>query len=312
MSWVRPLLNIGLRLSEKPYLARETDPEALRARFRRRVRVLFPLPRGLSLVPDRLEAEGRAAEALRVDGVDADVTAPVLLYFHGGGYVFGAPETHGHMVARLACIGGFHAVLPRYRLAPEHPFPAALEDALTAYRGLLGQGIAADRIVLGGDSAGGGLALALLALLARLCGGAGPLPRALFAFSPLTDLTFSGPSYRINARADVMLPATRDRDLVAMYLDGADPAQPGASPLFADLTGAPPVLLMAGDTEILLDDTRRMAAALSAQGVQAEARIARDLPHVWPFFWRYLPEGAATLQALARWITGLQPRSGES
>lgn len=307
MSWARPVLNLALRLSEKRHLARETDPDKLRARLETRVAQGFPPPPDVAVDPATLTHGDRHLPALLV--TPRDVAGPsTLLYFHGGGYVFGSPRTHAHMVASLARRAGLRAWLPAYRLAPEHPFPAALEDALIAYHALLEQGVPAGRIILGGDSAGGGLALALLG---RLCAEDAPRPAGLFAFSPLTDLTFSGESYYRNARADVLLPATRDRELVAMYLRDADPAQPGASPLFARFDGAPPVFLAASDTEILLDDTRRMAAALDAQGVEVATSIKGGLPHVWPFFWRFLPEARDTLRQTAAWINRL-PTSGDS
>lgn len=314
MSWLRPVLNRWLRLTEKRYLARETDPAALRARFERRVRLLFPPPSGVPMRDGVLTGGGGEIPALWIGeaagrGTAAGPARPVVLYLHGGGYVFGSPHTHAPMLARLAQLSGVCACLPDYRLAPEHPFPAALVDARAAYRGLLAQGVPPDRIVLGGDSAGGGLALALLS---DLCLAGLPRPAGLFALSPLTDLTFSGDSFRRNARADALLPATRGRDLVEMYLAGADPTQPGASPLRARFDAAPPVLLFAGDTEILLDDARRMAEVLCGQGVETDLRIARDLPHVWPFFWRYLPEAAATMTEIAGWIRQRLSRSAES
>ncbi|GAA6200986.1 alpha/beta hydrolase fold domain-containing protein [Aquicoccus sp. SU-CL01552] len=307
MSWQRVALNLILRLTEKPHLARVRDPEVIRARFERRARWLFRPPRDVLERPVQLDTGSRGLEGLRVgDGAD---TGPVILYFHGGAYVFGSPRTHAALAARLAQLTGLPVCLPDYRKAPEYPFPAAVEDARAAFDALAASGIPAGRIVLGGDSAGGGLALALLG---DLCARGADLPAAAFAFSPLTDLGFSGDSFRANAARDVMLPAGRDRDMAQMYLQGADPAQPLASPLMADFTGAGPVWLAAGDTEIMLDDTRRMAAHLRRQGVTVEEVIARDLPHVWPFFWRYLPEGAATLRALAGWISRQLWRSGES
>lgn len=307
MSWQRALVNLALRLGERRYLARADDPHDIRARFERKARVWLRPPRGARLCPDTLVAAGRELPALRV-GTGA-AGAPVLLYFHGGGYVFGSPHSHAGMLARLCDMAGASARLPEYRLAPEHPYPAALDDARAAFAALVGRGVAADRIVLGGDSAGGGLALALLADLGR-CGG--PMPAGLFAFSPLTDLTFSGDSIVANAAADVLLPAGREREMARLYLQGGDPLQPGASPLWADFAGAPPVLLLAGDTEILLDDTRRMAARLAAQDVAVVTRIGHDLPHVWPILWRWLPEGDTGLRRTAGWIRQLPPWSGDS
>mgnify|MGYP005838991781 CR=1 FL=1 len=308
------LLGLVLRLTEKRRLARVRDPLRLRRGFAWKARLLFPPPWGTRIASATLD--GRRALWLRGPGVVApmadpsridDPSKPVILYFHGGGYVFGAPETHRGLLARLSDATGFPGCLPDYRLAPEHPFPAAIEDALAAWRAL------ADRpggVILGGDSAGGGLALAALAEGLRQ--GLAP-PRAAFGLSPLTDLTFSGMSLRDNARADAMLPADRANEITSMYLAGADPRDPRASPLFADFTGAPPVWLTAGRTEILLDDTRRMAARLRAQGIAVTAGIAGDLPHVWPFFppWM-LPESGQTLAVLAAWLKSPAASSGGS
>ena len=292
MSLRARLLNLSLRLFEKRSLARAEDPVVLRAGFERKARFWFRAPRGSRF--ERGEVGGRPALWALGPGVARDA-GPVILYFHGGGYVFGAPATHRAMLARLSALTAMPACLPDYRLAPEHPFPAAVEDGLAALAGL-----ARRPVVLGGDSAGGGLALAVLAEgLARGVRA----PRALFAFSPLTDLTFAGESFRRNARADAMLPASRAHELAALYLQGGDPRDPRASPLFADFSGAPPVWLAAGDTEILLDDTRRMAARLRAQGVVVTERIARDLPHVWPMFRGLIPEAEATLGEVADWLS---------
>lgn len=302
MSLMRPLVNLGLRLMEKPFLASVQEPEEIREGFERKARFWFGLPRGARLDPDELGPD-RIPALWAEDAPDA----PVLLYFHGGGYVFGSPRTHASMLVRLARLAGARACLPDYRLAPEHPFPAAVEDARASFEALLDRGVAPGRIVIGGDSAGGGLALALAG---DLCQRGGALPAGVFAFSPLSDLTFSGASFRANARADPMLPAARAQDLAEMYLQGAAPDQPLASPLAADFTGGPPVWLGAGDTEILLDDTRRMAARMREQGVTVTERIRPGLPHVWPIFWRMLPEGDATLQELAGWIRRLPASSG--
>lgn len=302
MSWRRRALNHLLRLTEKPYLARVTEPEEIRASFLRRTRLLFPPPRGVG----REAAQLAGREALWLGGRPGD--GPVILYFHGGAFVFGAPQTHRGLAGRLAQLSRLPVCLPAYRLAPENPFPAALEDARAVYAALLASGLPAKRIVLGGDSAGGGLALAMLG---DLCARGAEPPAAAFALSPLTDLTFSGDSFRANAAREVMLPADRAQELAGIYLQGADPAQPLASPLFAEFAGAGPVWLTAGDTEIMLDDTRRMAARLRAQGVAVEEVIARDLPHVWPFFWRFLPEADRTLSDLAGWITrAVAPSAG--
>ena len=289
------LLNRWLRLTERPALQRAQDPDKLRRGFERKARLFFHPPRGTRCEAQDLDG----AKMLQVTPRSTDPAAPVTLYFHGGAYVFGSPKTHRAMLARLCAMTGGMALLPRYRRAPEHPFPAALEDALAAYRAVAARH---GPPVIGGDSAGGGLALALLG---RILQEGLPRPLGCFGFSPLTDLTFSGASVKTQASRDVVLPADRVDEMAQMYLQGAEPADPGASPLFADFHNAPPVWLTAGDTEILLDDTRRMAAHLRAQGVQVAERIVPDHPHVWPIFHNILPEARSTLRELADWSRDL-------
>lgn len=222
------------------------------------------------------------------------------MYFHGGGYVFGSPPTHSAMLATLAKRSGSIAILPECPLAPEAPYPAALDRAVDAYYACLAQGTDPTKLVLGGDSAGGGL---VLALLARLVAEKAPLPAGVFAFSPLADLRFSGDSFTANAQSDVVLPAQRAADMAEFYLAGHSPDDPGATPLNAEFHGAPPVWITVGDTEILRDDSLRMTAHLKSQAVPVTLSVESDLPHVWPMFHNILPEGRATLNMLAKWIT---------
>ncbi len=295
MSWQARVLNPYLRLTEKTHLDRAKEPSDLRRSFERKARLLFHGPRGTNMTWCPCGSD----EALHVTPTGAD-PEKVILYLHGGGYVFGSPDTHSAMLASLAKRAGGKAILPRYPLAPEHSAPAALDQAWACYQDCLSQGISPNRIVMGGDSAGGGL---VLALLARLLSEGVETPAGVFAFSPLTDMTFSGASFQSNARADVVLPARRAAEMAGMYLAGRDPAAPDVSPLFADFTGAPDLWLTVGDTEILLDDTRRLAARLTAQNVPVQLHVERDLPHVWPIFHNTLPEARATLDTLAAWIT---------
>ena len=303
MSLMRPVLNLWLRMTEKPHLARTARPVDLRKSFERKARLFFRAPRGTRF---EVETLGGVPVLWASGPWAARGAGPVILYFHGGGYVFGSPRTHKAMLARLSSLCGLPACLPDYRLAPEHAFPAAVEDALTAYRAI------ADHpggVILGGDSAGGGLTLALLGEITRL--GLAP-PLGCFAFSPLTDLTFSGESLGRNAKADVVLPASRAPEMGRQYLAGAKADDPRASPLNADFKGAPPVWLAVGSTEILLDDTRRMAARLEADGVAVDCRVEHDLPHVWPLFQGLLPEAMVTLRQVAGWIKALSSRPDES
>ncbi|MDW4499009.1 alpha/beta hydrolase fold domain-containing protein [Sulfitobacter sp. D35] len=298
------LLNAGLRRFERPHLL-NASPEKLRASFEFKARWLFPVPRGTRRT--RIDLAG--IDALRIEGPWVDDSDSVLLYFHGGGYVFGSPNTHAALVARLARAAGVAAVLPWYRLAPEHPFPAACDDVMLAWHGLVSSGVPAERIVLGGDSAGGGLALSLLGtLIAR----GEPRPRGLFAFSPLTDMGFTGGSIIENADRDPVMPADRIGELQIFYLSGQDPQDPRASPLHASFEGASPVWLCVGDTEILRDDTLRIAERMRVQGVDVTLETGRDLPHVWPLFGPLLPEANATIRRLAEWIRRLRAPQGGS
>ncbi|MEL6451283.1 MAG: alpha/beta hydrolase fold domain-containing protein [Pseudomonadota bacterium] len=291
MSLLRPVLNSYLRLREKPHLRRASDPIELRRSFEAKARLFFHPPWSMTLRWRRL-ATGDALWAQH-RRTPHNLT---ILHFHGGGFVFGSPRTHGAMIATLAAQAGARAVLPRYPLAPEHPYPAAIDHALAVYHALRAE---PGPVVIGGDSAGGALALSLLA---RVLADGAPLPAAVYAFSPLTDLTFGGASFDTNAAADVMLPAERASEMAQMYLAGTDPTDPFVSPRFADFTGAPPVWITAGSTEILRDDSRAVAARMRAQRVDVTYVEEHDLPHVWPIFHNTLPEARATLSTLARWL----------
>ncbi|WP_113911059.1 alpha/beta hydrolase [Roseovarius dicentrarchi] len=296
MSLRARLLCGWLRQTEKRFIARAGQPAQLRRHMERSARFFFHAPRGTEF--EEITLGATPVEATRVMPLGAS-HGPLILYFHGGGYIFGSPRTHRAMVAQLAARTGLPAVLPQYRLAPEHPFPAAPDDVLSAYRAVMGH---SGGVIIGGDSAGGGLALGLLGHIAAL---GLPQPLGTFCFSPLTDMTFSGRSFTTNAKADPLLPAERARDMAMMYLQGGDAYDPRATPLNADFAGAGPVWLTAGDTEILLDDTRRMADRLMAQGVDVTCIIERGLPHVWPLMHAILPEARRTLDGLAGWITSL-------
>ncbi len=296
MSFVARLLNPYLRLTEKPML-KKASPEKMRRSLEVKSRLFFHPPRGTRYGKRTLGTGANRVEAVTIEGTT--LTGPLILYFHGGGYVFGSPDTHKAMLAKLSRLTGCPVILPRYRLAPEHSHPAPIEDGLVAYREIMDH---PGGVILGGDSAGGSLALGLLGEIIRM-GLSQPL--GTFAFSPLTDLTFTAPSILGNDAADVVLPGSRAAEFAEMFLRGADPKDPRCSPLFAAFTGASPVWITVGDTEILLDDSTRMADVLRAQSVDVTLRLERDLPHVWPVFQNILPEARQTLQALANWVGAL-------
>lgn len=292
MSWQLTALELWLRFVEKPYLAREHDFTRARERFERVASRLRP-PKGARLTSRPLGD----LPAVRVDGPPPGTPpGPTLLWLHGGAYCVGSPRTHAAMVAQLARRIGIGAVLPAYRLAPEHPFPAAAEDALAAYRALLAEGADPARLVLGGDSAGGGLVFSLLGSL-RAVGL--PMPACVLAFSPWVDLTLSHPSLRTLAGREALLPAGRVEEIRDHYLRGADPRDPRASPLFADLEGAPPTLIQASEAEILRDDARALALALTRQGVEAKLEVWPATPHGWQLYQDQLPEADRALDRAA-------------
>ena len=186
--------------------------------------------------------------------------------------------------------------MPDYRLAPEHPFPAAVEDALAAYRSLLDAGVAAKRIVIAGDSAGGGLAVSCL-LAARDAGL--PMPAAAACLSPWTDMTASGGSYQSKASVDVLVSQGDLTRYGAAYLGAASPTAPLASPALADLEGLPPLLIQVGSEEVLLDDARLLAAKAEAAGVAVSLDEWPGMIHVWQWYWPVLEEGRQANAALA-------------
>ncbi|HET9070015.1 MAG TPA: alpha/beta hydrolase, partial [Amaricoccus sp.] len=287
MSWQLWALDAWLRLREKPRLAREPSVEVARAHMEATATRAFPVEPGVWQ-----EARLRADPPLAAWRLPAPEGAGVLLWLHGGAYCLGSPRTHAGMVAALARRAGTGAVLPDYRLAPEAPFPAAVEDALAAWEALRTEGWPAGRIALGGDSAGGGLAFALLHLL--LAAGAPP-PGCVVAFSPWTDLTLSGASLSRLARRDAFLPVARMNEIRDLYLAGADPCDPRASPHLGRFAGAPPVLIQASRAEILLDDARLMAGRLEMDGAAVTLDLVSGAPHVWQAYHGWLPEAAAAL-----------------
>ena len=204
-----------------------------------------------------------------------------ILYFHGGAYVLGSAKAHRHFVSQIVKRAGVTAFLPDYRLAPEHVFPAAVEDAQSVYGGLVDLGF--ETIALAGDSAGGGLALSLLALVAaRARQSKGVMPRCAALMSPWTDLALTGGSMTTRADADPLVKGAELKKAADLYLRGGDPTDPRASPLYQDLGGLPPLLVHVGEDEILLDDSRRVVEAVRGAGGQAALHIWEGMTHVFP------------------------------
>ena len=252
-------------------------------------------------------ADDVALEAVDIDGVPGEFSIVpgsdplrVLLFFHGGGYCSGSIVSHRRMVTEAGRAGGLRTLAIEFRLAPEHPFPAAYDDALTAWRWLRKQGIAANQIVVGGDSAGGGLTLALAM---RLRDAGEQLPGCLWSASPWTDLTMSGATLETKDVVDPLIHKGYLGELADAYVPaGMSRADPRISPLFADLRGLPPMLIQVGSAETLLDDSVRFAGAAGAADVAATLEIWPDMIHAWPLWNAKLEAGRQALVRVGQFV----------
>jgi acetyl esterase/lipase len=260
---------------------------------------------GMEKVAERV-AKDVNCEPVEAAGVKAEWIVPpaaeerVILYLHGGGYVMGSINTHRAMVARIARAAQARGLALDYSLAPERPFPAAINDTTAAYKWLLERGYKPNQIVLAGDSAGGGLVLA--ALLALRDSGT-PLPACAVAISPWTDMEGTGESMKTKADKDPMV--SNDTGLLNMatlYLGGAEARNPLASPLYADFRGLPPLLIQVGEAETLLDDSTRVAERAKAAGVKVDLEVWDEMIHVWHVFAKLLPEGQQAIDRIGQYV----------
>jgi monoterpene epsilon-lactone hydrolase len=304
LSWQAMLLNGFFRFTMKRHGKRPINVDRLRSMGRNP-------PRSALAIPAGFKVESLATETgLNFDVVDSsalDKADPqiIVLYLHGGGYLFGSPKTHRQVIIAMAkAIRGPCYGLD-YRLAPEHPFPAALEDGTAAYRWLLSRHPRAE-ILLAGDSAGAGLAIAT-AVAVRDAGL--PPPKGIIGFSPYSDLAVTGESVEANARSCAMFTPRGIREAAAIYLNGADARDPRASPLYANLSGLPPMLLFASRHEILRDDTLRLAERALAAGVKVQLIVRDRLPHVWPVFVTLLPEARDAFATVTDFARGIGARN---
>jgi acetyl esterase/lipase len=244
----------------------------------------------------QVEANGVPGELVRADGAPQNA---VTLYLHGGGYVIGSPKTHRELAKRLSAASGGSVLVIDYRLAPEDPFPAPVEDAVSAYRWLLDQGNDPSALSIAGDSAGGGLTVATLVSL-RDQGL--PLPSCGVCLSPWVDMEGMGESMTSRAHADPMVQREGLVGMAGVYLGGADPRSPLAAPLYADLSGLPPLLVQVGTRETLYDDATRLAYEAARAGVATTFEPWDEMIHVWHLFAPLLDEGQQAIERIGEFV----------
>src|SRR5271156_291752 len=279
-------------LKAHPIAGRPTIQET-RANFEQ-MSVLFPVADDVKCEP--VSAGGVKAEWVTAPGADA---GRAVLYLHGGGYVIGSIATHRGLAARISRAAKARVLLIEYRLAPEHPFPAAVEDSVAAYRFMLASGLKASRIAVAGDSAGGGLTLAALVAIrdAKLA-----MPGAGACLSPWVDLEGLGDSMKSKAAVDPIVQKDGLAEMAKLYLAGKDPRSPLAAPLYADLAGLPPLLIQVGTAETLLDDSTRIAERARKAGVKVTLEPWENMIHVFQIFAPMLDEGQNAIEKIGEFV----------
>lgn len=302
-SYRQRIATLQARLVQKPMLALVRSPVIMRRLFTLNAIVGLRTPTGLTLTPLQL---GQRTCTLCDTGQSHD--HGTLLYVHGGAFVLGNLRGYRHLVAAIGQGAGMRAVFLNYRLAPEHPFPAAIDDAEAAWRALSADPECGP-LTLVGDSAGGNIALALLH---RIIAKGLLLPAAVAVMSPVTDLRLQNPSLTTNRKLDPLVSTRWGARSIAAYLNGADPAQPDASPILGDFKGAPPVLIHADTTEVLFDDARLMADRLRRQGVDVTLRTQTGLPHVWHINVGRTPEADASVAEIASFLASHAGRTNSA
>jgi acetyl esterase/lipase len=299
-SWQSHIVHLLVRARMRPHAHAEIDPQWVRANMGRPRSARRLMARATGARLHLLEPDGLWPGGEQLTSPTAGDDTPVLLYLHGGGFIACSPETHRPLVGSLARRLDATAFVPKYRLAPEHRFPAALDDAVRSYRYLLEtRGVHPSRLVVIGDSAGGGLALSLL-LAVREQGL--PMPAAVVTFSPWADLSASGASLDENTDKCAMFAGDTIRRAARFYLGDRDPMDPLLSPVYADLHGFPPMLVHASCDEVLRDDSVRIVQHARDANVPVTFRLWRHVPHVWQFFVAVLPEARESLTDVVTFV----------
>ncbi len=288
-------LNWILKRFERPVLSKLDGPPEGHARLLKQSKLFREVP-GVTYSDTLLSSDGLDVPCVVANPATARPRAAIL-YLHGGAYAIGSPETHRKLAARIAQGSDLTAYVIDYRLAPEHKFPAAVEDAVAAYKALLERGY--NRIAIAGDSAGGGLSFALLH---EICRTGLPQPVAVVAMSPWTDLTLSSPSLKSNDATEVMLPLERFPEITEQYLGDAPADDPRASPIFGTFENAPPVLIQVSQKEVLFDDALRMADRLREFDVEVTVQTWDDTYHVWQTLHDRVPEATEAVERIISFL----------
>ncbi len=272
--------------------AQASTPQEMRALFEQ-----MAAPAEADIKSEPVTAGGVPAEWIFAPGANPE---RAVLYLHGGGYVVGSIKTHRDLMGRISRAAKARVLGLDYRLAPEHPFPAAVEDSVAAYKWMLERGLNASRIAVAGDSAGGGLVVATLVAIRddKL-----PLPAAGVCLSPWVDLEGIGESMKTRQHADPVVRRDMLTQMAAAYLGGKNARTPLAAPLYADLTGLPPLLIQVGDAETLLDDSNRLAQRARAAGVEVKLEVWPEMIHVFRLFAGFLPEGQQAVDGVGQFIS---------
>jgi monoterpene epsilon-lactone hydrolase len=292
--------------------------------YMRYVRLTHPSAKEFNLVKERAEMEGMAkmfkplaawrCEPVNANGVPAEWITPqqvmngrTILYLHGGYYLMGSIRTHHNLAGNIATAAQARALIIDYRLAPEHPFPAGLEDSVTAYQWLITQGINAAQIYLVGDSAGGGLVLSsLLALRGRGIA----IPAGAVCLSPVTNVTMSDESWKSNGKKELVLSRYIAEKVPSLYLRDHDPRDPLASPIYGELSGLPPLLIQVGSDEVLLSHSTSLAERALHAGVDVRLEIWPGMFHVWQYTASMVPEARHAIEKIAEFIQTASEEKG--
>jgi epsilon-lactone hydrolase len=294
MSLRAELVRLCLPWFVRPRFPADVQIETVRRRMTRFVHLIPRPPRGTEVIA--VDAGGVKAERI---ATPRSLHNRYLLHLHGGAYLFGFPALFRDFTWRIADAASARVLCIDYRLAPEHPFPAAIEDAMAAYRGLIAECAEPRHVAFIGDSSGGGL---VLASMMRLRDEGSPLPAAAVVLSPWTDLALTGQSLTEYGCSDPMVAVELMPRAVEVYLAGADPRSPYASPLYGDPADLPPTLIYVGGDEALRDDAVRMAERLRSGGCEVELEVWPRMFHVWPMFARILPEARAAIAAIGAFL----------